>query len=72
MIITNDFKLEYIYSGLFSTDKNWIHPAKTEITYEIIYVISGEVFIEEYGKKYHLQKKRPHYIGTPNRTFRLS
>ncbi len=56
MIITNDFKLEYIYSGLFSTDKNWIHPAKTEITYEIIYVISGEVFIEEYGKKYHLQK----------------
>lgn len=56
MIVTNNFKLEYVYSGLFSTDQTWIHPEKTEITHELIYVISGDVFIEENNQCYHLRK----------------
>ncbi len=56
MIITDEFKLEYVYSGLFSTDKNWVHPKKTETTYEIIYAVSGDIFIEEKERKYHLRQ----------------
>ena len=56
MIVTNNFNLEYVYSGLFSTDQPYIHPEKTEITYEIIYVISGDIFIEENNQLYHLRK----------------
>lgn len=56
MITTDNFKLEYVYSGLFTTNNNWIHPKKNEITYELIYVISGDVFLDEAGKKYHLRK----------------
>ena len=56
MIKTNNFTLEYVYSGLFTTDSTWIHPQKTEITYELIYVTSGEVFLEENGRRYHLRQ----------------
>jgi len=42
--------------GLFNTDSAWIHPSITEITYEIIYVISGTVYIEEDGVQYVLNK----------------
>lgn len=56
MITTDNFNLEYVYSGVFSTEQTWIHPEKTEITYELIYVISGDVFIEENNQRYHLRK----------------
>lgn len=42
--------------GLFDTDSTWIHPSITEITYEMIYVISGTVYIEEDGEQYILNK----------------
>ena len=56
MITTDKFKLEYVYSGLFTTDRNWVHPRKNEITYELIYVVSGDVFLGESDRKYHLRK----------------
>ena len=41
--------------GLFSTNSNWIHPSITEVTYEIIYVVSGTVYLEENGVSYELK-----------------
>lgn len=48
--------IEFNGMGLFDTDSNWIHPHITEVTYEIIYVISGTVCIEEEGEFYELEK----------------
>lgn len=56
MIKTENFTLEYVYAGLFTTDNVWIHPKKIETTHELIYVTSGEVFIEENGRRYHLRQ----------------
>lgn len=42
--------------GLFETEAEWKHPTITEKTYEIIYVISGMVFIEEQGEFFELKK----------------
>lgn len=54
--INDSIKLEYVSSGLFSTSKKWIHPRRTIDSYEIIYVMSGEVYIEEDGIEYHLNR----------------
>ncbi len=52
----NGISLEYCSMGQFIGKDNWIHPERTISTYEIIYVSSGEVFIEENGQKYHLKE----------------
>ena len=52
----NDCKIEFSGMGLFMTDEEWIHPKRTEITYEIIYVTCGYVYLEENGKNYMLKK----------------
>lgn len=39
------------YAGLFQSSGQWIHPQKTEQTYEIIYVTEGEVHMCEEGPK---------------------
>lgn len=57
MISLGKNKISYVYSGLFSTDNSWIHPSRTETTYEIIFVIDGVVYIEEDGVKYQLEKE---------------
>ena len=57
MLTFDDVKLEFSYMGLFSTDDTWIHPDRTEVTYEIIYVVSGDVYIESAGQRFHLKKK---------------
>lgn len=44
------------FAGLFQSKHPWIHPARVEKTWEIIYVTEGEVFIEEAGKEYHLTR----------------
>ncbi len=44
------------WSGLFENDGEWIHPAVTNPTYEIIYVTRGEVFLEERGREYCLRQ----------------
>ena len=41
------FDLRFAGMGLFEFNGEWIHPEKTEKTYEIIYVVNGEVNICE-------------------------
>lgn len=48
--------IEFAGAGLFVTDEQWIHPARIETTYEIIYVIDGFVHIEEESIPYTLTK----------------
>ena len=54
--IDNGTKLEYVSSGLFSTEQKWIHPRRIIDSFEIIYVTNGEVHIEEDGTEYHLSR----------------
>ena len=42
--------------GLFTTDEEWIHPVRREVTYELLLVTKGHVYIEEEGQPYALQK----------------
>lgn len=67
-MIINGIDIKFSGMGLFSTEKPWIHPARTEITYEIIYVTAGTVMIaedEEYtlnrGDLLILDKEKHHY-----------
>ncbi|MBQ8720001.1 MAG: AraC family transcriptional regulator [Clostridia bacterium] len=39
--------ITFSYGGLFQSESEWIHPRKIETTYEIIYVVEGEVFMAE-------------------------
>ena len=55
MIVLNDCMLEWSGMGLFTSDEPWIHPTRTERTWEIICVISGTVHLEESGKEYILE-----------------
>ncbi|MBE6703185.1 MAG: AraC family transcriptional regulator [Ruminococcaceae bacterium] len=56
MIKIKDMQLEYGNMGLFDSDKAWVHPTVTVNTYEIIYVVEGQVHIREAGKNYDLVK----------------
>ena len=42
-----DYKFRFAGMGLFKTENTWIHPQRTEATYEIILVTEGTVHIEE-------------------------
>ena len=46
----------YIYGGLFATEEEWRHPARTIDSYELLYVVAGEVFLEEEGERFHLKE----------------
>jgi len=48
--------IKYEYSGLFKTEEVWIHPERSEVTYEIIYVTEGVVHLLENGVEYSLEK----------------
>ena len=54
-ILTNP-NISYNYAGLFKTDREWIHPDRTENTYEIIYVTKGEVYMNDNGTEYCVKK----------------
>lgn len=54
-VLTNP-NITYEYAGLFETDKEWIHPDREEKTYEIICVTKGQVFINDNGTEYCLEK----------------
>jgi AraC-like DNA-binding protein len=54
MSILQNPSVEFVYAGLFQRKGEWIHPERVESTYEIIYVTSGEVFLEDGGKELHL------------------
>ena len=56
MITINGMALSYSNMGLFDSDREWIHPTITTDTYEIIYVVEGEVHIREGETHYDLTK----------------
>ena len=56
MININDLEIEYAYMGHFVGDKDWIHPDRVIDTYEIIFVTDGQVYINEGGVDYVLEK----------------
>ena len=41
-------------AGKFMTHRDWTHPARVEESYEILYVVEGEVYIAEGEMEYHL------------------
>jgi AraC-like DNA-binding protein len=51
---TNDFS--YISSGLFTTSEKWIHAKRQIDSYELIYVVYGELFLQEENEKFHLRQ----------------
>ena len=53
-LINQNFK--FSYAGLFHSEGEWIHPERTESTYEIIYVTRGEVCLVECGKEITAKK----------------
>ena len=54
MLSFDNNEIKFNGMGLFSTTSDWLHPSITEITYEIVYVVAGTVFIEEDGVPYEL------------------
>ena len=55
----NILKNPYItceYGGLFQTKGKWCHPDRVETTYEIIYVVGGEIYMNIDGKEYCFRK----------------
>lgn len=59
------FDLQFAGMGLFDFKGEWIHPPKTETTYELIYVVNGEVNIRE-GEKYLTAAKNDLIILSPD------
>ncbi|MBQ8358013.1 MAG: helix-turn-helix transcriptional regulator [Clostridia bacterium] len=56
MVTIDGMELIYSNMGLFDSDNDWIHPTITVDTYEIIYVMEGEVHIREGETVYDLRK----------------
>ncbi len=68
----NDFsnkllKLQYVSSGRFFSEEEWIHPKRVIESYEIIYVVEGCVYIQEEEERFIL-KKGEILILQPNKT----
>ena len=57
MLHINDTTIQFNGAGLFTTDAEWIHPEKTERTYEIIYTVNGHIYIETEAHKHSLPPK---------------
>ena len=56
MITINGVQLCYSNMGRFDSQIEWIHPTVTIKTYEIIYVVEGEVHIREGAECFDLEK----------------
>lgn len=56
MLQLGDVKFELCLSGLFTSEKEWIHREVTKDTYEIICITKGTVYIYENNKYYELRK----------------
>lgn len=56
MILRDNTHLHFIHMGLFERTGDWIHPTVTIDSYEIIYVLDGDVHIREGDTAYHLKK----------------
>ena len=48
--------IEFKHAGLFRSEHPWIHPDRTEETFEIIYVTHGEIFLQEGETEYSLRR----------------
>ena len=48
--------VKYVSSGKFVSCGQWIHPDRIIDSYEVIFVIKGNVYINENGKEYHLKE----------------
>lgn len=48
--------VSFSYAGFFQNSGEWIHPKKTEVTYEIVYVTEGEVYMREGDTDIHAKK----------------
>jgi YesN/AraC family two-component response regulator len=46
--------LQYLSSGHFTSEKEWIHPQRQIDSYEIIYVLQGHIYLEENSIPYTL------------------
>ncbi len=57
--------IEFSYAGLFSSETDWIHPKRTEKTYEIICVTKGQVYIRE-GEHEYLVEQGQVLLLSPN------
>ena len=42
--------VQFEYAGLFEAPGSWIHPERVERTWEIIYVVRGEVHLTQAGE----------------------
>lgn len=56
MLIWNQHTLTYAGGGLFTTKLPWVHPERTEETFEIIYMAKGVAHMEENGVPFTLEK----------------
>ena len=60
--------------GLFDSENLWIHPERTEPTYELIYNLKSDIYLEEDGV-FHTIKKGEAIVlrpGIPHRGFKES
>lgn len=57
MVNFNNSDFYTTWAGMFSTNKQWIHPERIESTYELIYVLNGTIYIRENDTDYVLTKK---------------
>ncbi len=48
--------VRYVSGGKFISRGQWIHPDRIIDSYEVIFVIKGEVFINENGREYRLSE----------------
>lgn len=55
MIQLEDAVIKFLYMGLFTIDRPWIHPEIIKDSYEIIYVTEGRVCMFEAGTDYALE-----------------
>ena len=54
MNVLENQHIRFAGAGLFYTDRDWIHAERVETTFEIIYVVKGEVYLEEDGRDIHI------------------
>lgn len=52
----HSFSFACVDCGLFSTDGQWIYPERIGDCFELIYALSGKIFIREGDEEYELQK----------------
>ena len=56
MLTIDQTTLRFSNMGLFDSDVDWIHPTVTIDSFELIYVVAGEIFLREDDTNYHLKK----------------